>query len=108
MNIMQKLIALLGGAILVAAGLAAPTTQKFVLPPENAAWKSGPGAEIAMSQCVLCHSADYVSTQPPLTRPSWKALVLKMRDKYGAPVPEDKVETLADYLVKNYGTETAK
>src|SRR5438552_8914126 len=37
--------------------------EKFSLPPETTGFKSGPGAEIAMGQCVLCHSADYVSTQ---------------------------------------------
>jgi hypothetical protein len=31
-----------------------------------------------------------------------------MRDKYGAPLPEDKIEAMADYLVKTYGVEAQK
>lgn len=95
-------------AALLLAVLVSPAAEKFSLPPETAAFKNGPGVEIAMGQCLLCHSADYVSTQPPLARPLWKASVLKMRDKYGAPLPEERVEELVDYLVKTYGTEAAK
>ena len=75
-----------------------------MLPPERAAFKNGPGVELAIAQCVLCHSADYISTQPPLPRATWKTTVQKMREKYGAPLPEDKVEPMVDYLVKTYGT----
>src|SRR5206468_2701599 len=78
--------------------------EKFSLPPETAAFKNGPGVEIALAQCVLCHSADYVSTQPRLPRASWKASVQKMRDKYGVPLPENQLEPLTDYLVRTYGT----
>jgi hypothetical protein len=75
------------------------------LPPETARLRAGPGAELANAYCILCHSADYISTQPRLSRVSWRAAVEKMRDKYGAPIPADKVDTLAEYLVKNYGLE---
>src|SRR5207247_1495513 len=80
--------------------------EKLSLPPEIAAFKNGPGVEIALAQCVLCHSADYVSTQPRLPRASWKASVQKMREKYGAPLPENQVEPLTDYLFRTYGTNT--
>ena len=82
--------------------------EKFALPPETATFKFGPGAEIAIAQCLLCHSADYVSTQPRLSRAAWKANLEKMRDKYGAPLPADKIQPLLDYLVTNYGTEPPK
>jgi len=79
--------------------------EQYSLPPETAGFKNGPGVELAIAQCLLCHSADYVSTQPRLSRTAWKASVVKMRDKYGAPLPEDKIEAMADYLVKTYGAE---
>ena len=88
--------------------LALVPAEKLSLPGETATFKAGPGVELALAQCVLCHSADYVSTQPPLARTAWKASVQKMREKYGAPLPEDKVEPLVDYLVKTYGAERAK
>jgi len=99
---------LLFAAGLLVAGTLVHGAEKLALPPDNPGFKAGPGSEIAMVQCVLCHSADYVSTQPRLPRAAWKANVLKMRDKYGAPLPDDKVEALVDYLVKTYGAEAPK
>lgn len=95
-------------AVLLVAGLFLPAAEKFSLPPEKSGFKSGPGVELAISQCLLCHSADYVSTQPPLPPAAWKAIVLKMRDKYGAPLPEDRLEALLEYLVKTYGAKPSK
>jgi mono/diheme cytochrome c family protein len=95
------------GASLLIVGLILRAEEKFVLPPETATFRPGPGAELALGQCLICHSADYVSTQPRLARPAWKATVLKMRDKYGAPLAEDKIDALVDYLVKTYGAAGA-
>ncbi len=92
---------------LVAVCLLARAAEKtFTLPQETATLKPGPGAELVTSQCLLCHSADYISTQPRLTRAAWKAEVIKMQQKYGAPILTNNVDALADYLVKNYGKET--
>lgn len=79
--------------------------MKFSLPPETNKFKSGPGSEIAVAQCVICHSADYISTQPPMPRAFWRAGVQKMQKVYGAPIADAQVEPLVDYLVKNYGDE---
>ena len=93
---------------MVFAALLLHAAEKFALPPETAKFKSGPGSEIATAQCTVCHSADYISTQPRLPRATWKTTVQKMRDKYGAPIHEDQVERLVDYLAKNYGPQPAK
>src|SRR5438034_5712417 len=81
---------------------------KFTLPPETARLKPGPGAELATAQCLVCHSADYISTQPRLNATQWKASVLKMRDRYGAPIQTNKVDELVAYLVQNYGPAPGK
>src|ERR1043165_131360 len=96
------------GAVLLIAASMLYGADKFSLPPDSGTFKPGPGAEIAVAQCLLCHWSDYVSTQPRLPRTTWRATVLKMRDKYGAPLPEDKVEILAEYLSKTYGAEATK
>jgi hypothetical protein len=85
--------------------LARAAEHKFILPPETARLKPGSGAELLQSQCALCHSLDYISTQPRLTRAQWEASIQKMQQKYAAPVPADNVPRLLDYLAKNYGTE---
>jgi mono/diheme cytochrome c family protein len=93
------------GIIAIAAVVRA-AEMKFSLPPETATLKPGPGAELATANCLLCHSADYIATQPRLSRTVWKAEVIKMQQKYGAPVSTNNVDQLVDYLVKNYGQET--
>ena len=91
--------------LLLAAWLVMGAEVKITLPPETNRFKAGPGSEIAAVQCVICHSADYISTQPPLPRAFWQAGVEKMQKIYGAPIPDEQVEPLVDYLVKNYGNE---
>ncbi len=76
------------------------------LPPETGTFKQDVGAEIANGQCLICHSIEYVSMQPPMPRAFWKSSVQKMQQKYGAPIPEDQVESVVDYLTKNYGVTT--
>jgi sulfite dehydrogenase (cytochrome) subunit B len=75
------------------------------LPKETAMLKPGPGADAANGQCLICHSAEYITTQPP-DKPLafWKAEVEKMKKVYGAPIPDDQVDVLAEYLTRNYGT----
>jgi len=88
-----------GAALLLAA-------EKYELPPETTKLKPGPGAELVIAQCLLCHSADYISTQPRLSRAAWNAAVMKMKDKYGAPINTNTVPRLVDYLTKSYGAES--
>ncbi len=77
--------------------------DEWKLPSETVELRAGKGREWVAGQCVLCHSADYVTTQPPLARAAWTATVEKMRAKYGAPVPTNAVPSLVDYLVTAYG-----
>jgi sulfite dehydrogenase (cytochrome) subunit B len=76
---------------------------EWKLPPEKTVLKPGVGRELVAGQCLLCHSADYISTQPPLTRAQWQATVEKMRARYGAPLQTNMMPTLVDYLTAGYG-----
>jgi cytochrome c551/c552 len=82
-------------------------TVEIQLPPEVNAFKQDVGAEIANAQCLVCHSVEYVATQPPFPRTFWASSVKKMREKYGAQIPDSQVEPLLDYLVQNYGVKTS-
>src|SRR5258706_16249811 len=72
------------------------------LPHETEAFKQDTGAELANGQCLICHSVENVTMQPPLGRAFWKNSVQKMQQKYGAPITDAQVEPLVDYLTKNY------
>jgi len=58
-----------------------------------------------LAYCATCHSAEYVRMQPPnLTPAYWKATVAKMKKAFGAPIPDEQLDVITDYLVKTYGT----
>lgn len=92
-------------SLLALTAVACGAADAWKLPPETARLKPGPGVELATGQCLICHSADYVGTQPKLTRTAWDATVKKMREKYGAPIQPDQTNALVNYLVANYGRE---
>lgn len=102
---MKTHLALLTAAFAVRAS-AAPL--KIELPPETPALKSAPGSDAAMANCLMCHSTEYITTQPPLSPAAWKAIVEKMQKKFGAPLPAEQVGTLVDYLAKSYGAAPLK
>jgi sulfite dehydrogenase (cytochrome) subunit B len=85
---------------------AAAKPVRFDLPEETAEFSRGPGLAVAQANCVACHSADYISTQPRNLRDPgafWTAEVNKMRHSYGAPVEDADVQAIVAYLVATYG-----
>ena len=89
--------------LLTLAAIATAAPLKIELPPETPKIKDGPGATAIMANCLICHSTEYITTQPALPPAAWKAIVEKMQKKYGAPLPPDQVETVVEYLAKSYG-----
>jgi hypothetical protein len=100
-------------AIFVSCGAAArETTTKappaYSPPPEASRFIAAPGVELAQRYCLICHSADYVSTQPPhMPAAFWQNEVTKMRNAYGAPIPDDAAKAIADYLATTYAEPSA-
>jgi cytochrome c5 len=58
----------------------------------------GPGADFVNNNCLACHSAGMVLTQPRLSRAVWQGEVDKMRNTYKAPVEAADVPAIVDYL----------
>ena len=73
------------------------------LPPDAQSFGPGAGQSVAQANCTICHAADYVYMQPPLTDVQWRAEVMKMKNAYGAPLNDADVETLVAYLVGQNG-----
>ena len=73
----------------------------YQLPAETAQLKPGPGVETAKA-CTACHSADYLSTQPPKGRAFWQGEVQKMIKVYKAPIAQDDVAPIVNYLAAAY------
>jgi cytochrome c5 len=56
-------------------------------------------ADAINNNCLACHSAGMVLTQPAMSRAEWQSEVEKMRGSYKAPVEEADVPAIVDYLV---------
>lgn len=100
------------GLVLAAAAAGAgAVTKTITLPADTAVLKPSalPGYAKAQGQCVACHSAEYMLTQPPTApRPYWEAMVKRMKAVFKAPVPDEDMPAIVDYLVKTYGNEQGK
>lgn len=98
----------LTGFLLPATSFAQALTLR--LPLETAKLKPSklPGYQVAMQKCAICHSADYISQQPPgMTQAQWTAEVRKMEHAYAAPLSDAEVNQIGEYLAVTYGTAKA-
>ena len=99
------------------AGDEAPPPQKAVergtlrlitLPPPNVELPEAPGRETVTVLCGTCHTPAYITLQPPLSRETWTAVVTKMRTTYAAPIPDDKLDVVMDYVLAVRGLPQEK
>lgn len=65
----------------------------------------GPDAQMIAANCLACHSAGMVLTQPSLSRATWGEIVEKMIHVYKAPIGQAEVEAIVDYLQATKGTK---
>ncbi len=68
----------------------------------------GEGREGVEAYCGFCHSARYITMQPPLPPDVWANEVYKMINAYGALIPEDETKRIVAYLQAHYTPETRK
>lgn len=76
------------------------------LPTDPFSFQSGKGQEIANTYCTICHSADYVYTQPEHSEKKWQAIISKMKKVFGCPIPQDQIPALATYLFQQNSVST--
>lgn len=101
-------------AVALCAGLTAAIVsaqgQQITLPQDTSTLRASdlPGYALAQQKCLTCHSADYVSYQPPdMSQAQWTAEMNKMRQAYGAPLDDHDVKSLGAYLAMAYGSAKA-
>jgi hypothetical protein len=65
---------------------------------------AGEQAALVQLRCSTCHSLDYIVMNSPfLARAAWDGEVRKMMKIMGAPIPENEVAQIVDYLSQYYG-----
>ena len=82
----------------------------ITLPPVTAKLRPSTlaGYALATQKCAICHSADYISYQPPgMSLAQWTAEMAKMQHAYGAPISDDEVRQIGAYLAVAYGSAKA-
>lgn len=83
-------------------------TKSITLPPDGVQLTQNalPGYTKAQTNCVACHSAEYMLYQPPnAARPYWDAMVKRMKVVFKAPINDADMPDIVDYLAKTYGNE---
>jgi mono/diheme cytochrome c family protein len=68
----------------------------------------GDGKQEAEAYCNTCHSARYITMQPPLPATTWEAEVNKMIKTFGQPIPDEAANEIIKYLQTHYTPETRK
>lgn len=74
-------------------------------PPEL---EAGDGKSETEGYCSVCHSARYITMQPPLPAATWEAEVAKMKKTFGATIPDEATSKILSYLQTHYTPETRK
>ena len=97
---------LLSAALLALPAAVTAAPIRYQLPVENMDFPTGPNQDMVQANCSLCHSNDYLGTQPRnLANPAafWTAEVVKMRNAYKAPIDETNIGKIVEYLILVYG-----
>lgn len=71
-------------------------SDRIDLPVEKATLPAG--HDLIVENCTACHSAEMLTTQPPLTVEKWQATIDKMRTVYKAPIDPENDAGLIEQL----------
>ena len=72
----------------------------LTLPSSDREYPNGIHADAINNNCLACHSAGMVLTQPRLSRAEWQGEVTKMIQVYKAPVEPADAALIVDYLAQ--------
>ncbi|WP_373488539.1 cytochrome c [Blastomonas sp.] len=71
----------------------------ITLPDDPMTLPPGPGMQAVLDNCTACHSPSTMLQQPKVSREKWQSIVVKMIEVYKAPVDEQAIPAIVDYLV---------
>ena len=76
-------------------------------PRSDRTFPGGSEAETINNDCLICHSAGMVLTQPSLSRAGWQGIVNQMRNDFKAPFAAEDAPAIVDYLVNLGNVDTS-
>ena len=92
-------------------GIAQAGSKSIDLPPDGIQLKPSalPGYAVAQAICAACHSAEYMQYQPATApRAYWDTMTKRMKVVFKAPIADEDIPLIVDYLTKTYGNEQPK
>ena len=95
-------------AVLLVVLPATIVAKDIQIPPDTVQLTPSPlpGYAKAQANCTMCHSAEYMRYQPPsAARPYWDAMVHRMKAVFKAPIADEDMPDIVDYLARTYGNE---
>jgi len=75
----------------------------IVLPHIDYPMKEGKGMYATKGRCNMCHSWGYTLNQGKQSRKFWERKVIKMITVFKAPIKQEDIKEVVDYLYENYG-----
>jgi competence protein ComEA len=84
-----------------ALALGTASAQTTPPPPGPTAMPAGAGKAIVQEKCVVCHALSVV-TSKHASRKEWDQVVNQMVSR-GADLTDEEIDTVIEYLSKNYG-----
>ena len=75
------------------------------LPTSDITFRGGASADAINANCLACHSASMVLTQPNLAKAAWAAEVDKMIHTFKAPIDQRNATAIIDYLSETTGAK---
>ena len=109
--ICSALAAVVTLASLGMAGIAQAGSKSIDLPPDGVQLKPSalPGYAKAQAICAACHSAEYMQYQPATApRTYWEATTKRMKLVFKAPIADEDIPLIVEYLTQTYGNEQPK
>ena len=89
---------LLAGLICAGPALAIAADETSIVLAEGA------GRDRVQAMCSMCHSLDYIVINSPFQdRTAWEKTVRKMVTVMGAPLADEDVAVIVNYLADHYG-----
>ena len=104
----SRLAPLIAACLLPVAGWAATALDLKSVNvdlPDSDAMFTGDGADPVNNNCLACHTADMVLNQPAMPKAAWQAEVNKMIHVFKAPIADEDVAAIVDYLARTKGPQ---
>jgi sulfite dehydrogenase len=79
--------------------------HKITLPHDEPDFPPGPGREMFLARCTVCHSLRYITMQPDFPKKTWGKEVAKMINTFGAHITGAEAREITEYLSTIKGLE---